>query len=283
MRHHILTVALGLAAAMLLGHTVPAPAQPLPPISNTTAKPYPGSFVWFDLVTPDSSDVRDYYRSVFGWEIEPAAGYPGYDIVSNKGRPIAGIAEVPGEQPLWLGSVSVHDLDRAVAAAQRVGGSVIEPARDVGPRGEMAIVSDGGGALFALLHTRNRDPRFPPVRAGDWLWVDLFTDDVTAAEKFYSGLFRARLETVEDRNGDEVMVFARGTLTHTGVVENPFKNVEPIWLPYVRVDDLEAVKDASAANGGGVYFEHKDIAILLDPAGAAIGVQELPRKEVVGQ
>ena len=66
-----------------------------------------------------------------------------------------------------------------------------------------------------------------------------------------------------------------GDTARAGVVKNPFEHVEPIWLPYVRVADIEQTLELSTQLGGKLFFRFDDGAILLDPAGAAIGVQQV--------
>ena len=51
------------------------------------------------------------------------------------------------------------------------------------------------------------------------------------------------------------------------------EGVEPNWLPYVRVASVEGVVQRARAGGGQIVLERRDLAVLIDPTGAAIGVQ----------
>ena len=52
-------------------------ATPNPP---TTA---PGAVVWYDLLTEDAEAVLDFYRGIFGWDIQPWE--PGAWVVLHQG------------------------------------------------------------------------------------------------------------------------------------------------------------------------------------------------------
>ena len=49
--------------------------------------------------------------------------------------------------------------------------------------------------------------------------------------------------------------------------------VQPLWLPYVRVEDPEAIAARAEALGARVVMRDDQAAILVDPTGAPIAVQ----------
>ena len=55
-----------------------------------------------------------------------------------------------GTPPFWEVYFGVPDTDAALAAAERLGGSVLEPAEDT-PYGRMAKVADPTGAVFKIV------------------------------------------------------------------------------------------------------------------------------------
>ena len=131
-------------------------ASGLPAIADKPGFQHPGTFVWFDLITPDRDRVRAYYAGLFGWEIAEAEGFSGYDMIINKGVKIGGIAEIPEEdQPVWLGSLSASDLEQATVDVEVLGGRIVDPIQQVDDRGVMALLEDPSGAPFVLLG----DPR----------------------------------------------------------------------------------------------------------------------------
>ena len=133
----------------------------LPAISEIPGNQRQGTFVWFDLITHDSNQVRTYYEKLFGWEISEAVGIVGYYLIVNKGSMIGGIAEIKDEeQPAWLGSLSISNVEMAVSRVTQMGGKTLEPAQLVDERGVMALVEDNTGAAFVLLDTDSHDPVF---------------------------------------------------------------------------------------------------------------------------
>ena len=253
-------------------------AAGLPAVSDTSGSQRLGTFVWFDLLTYDRGLTRTYYQGLFGWEVEEANGFQGYDLITNQGQRIGGIAEIEEkEQPTWLGSFSVNDVGDTVDRVTQLGGHVLEPAQEIENRGVMALVEDNAGAMFVLLDTGSRDPGLRPVRIGDWLWVDLFTRSRSEAAEFYQALAGLQLNTVTDKNGNEIDVFMQGETARSGVVEIPWRHVDPIWLPYVRVDNVVQTIERSDQLGGQLFYRYEDGAILLDPTGAAFGVHQVSK------
>ena len=171
----------------------------LPAISKSSGHQQTGSFVWFDLVTPDRAKARTYYEKLFGWKISKAAGEDDYDLISNRGSMIGGIAEIKGEeQAVWLGSLSLPNVQQAADRVKKLGGKVLEPVQQVDDRGVMAVVEDNMGAVFVLLDTGSRDPAAKSARPGDWLWTDLFTTNMAKSGKFYKELAGLQRKTVSN-------------------------------------------------------------------------------------
>ena len=251
----------------------------LPAISDNTGDQLAGRFVWFDLLTNDPGKAGAYYEELFDWDINKAEGFPGYELISNQGLMIGGISEIGDDElPAWLGLFSMANVPMAVDKVRQLGGGILEPAQDVEGRGTMAIVEDNAGAAFVLIDTGLRDPETRPIRTGDWIWTDLFTKDTDEAGKFYEGLAGLKLQTFKDKEGNEFDLLMAGNKARSAVVEIAFEKVTPIWLPYVRVSDIEATIERSSQLGGKLFYKYGDGAILLDPTGAAIGVQQVSKR-----
>lgn len=251
----------------------------LPAISKTSSHQQPGTFVWFDLITHDSEKVRTYYEKLFGWKISKMAGDDKYDIITHKGRMIGGIAEIKEEeQSVWLGSLSVTNVKKSVDRVKQLGGKVLEPVQQVDDRGVMAVVEDNMGAVFVLLDTGSRDPASRSARQGDWLWTDLFTTDIAKSSKFYKELAGLQRKTVSgSKNKHFELVTANGKVK-SGMVKIPWKHVDPTWLPYILVKNVSSTEKRSIELGGKLFFRFKGGAILLDPTGAAFGIQQVKGK-----
>jgi predicted enzyme related to lactoylglutathione lyase len=271
--------------ALLSAGCATQPPERLPAITDApVADVQVGKFVWFDLLTDDAETARDFYGRLFEWDMAPLQDDPAYTLIRLGGVSIGGIAAYPeGEVPegdveefpaVWLVSLSVADVERAVETVTNKGGEVIYGPLDAGARGRLAAIRDPGGAELVVLRAPGGDPADRARRAGDWAWVDLFTRDPTAAVDFYTAL--AGYDIREMSKGDPVTrVLVQARKPRGGIVTSPWAGVEPNWLPYVWVEDLDAVIARAEDLGGRLVLRVDDVAVLADPSGAAIGVQQL--------
>ena len=170
-----------------------------------------------------------------------------------------------------MAEAGVEDVDRAVALAKEHGGTVEREAVDAPDRGRLALVSDPSGALVLLVRTSTGDTpdQLPPV--GSFIWRELWTDDVDSALDFYSAVAGHTPETV-DHDGQSYSVLTVNEIARAGVMVAP-PEVNPLWLPYVRVEDPVATAERAVQLGARLVASDADAAILVDPTGAPIGVQ----------
>jgi predicted enzyme related to lactoylglutathione lyase len=115
-----------------------------------------GSFSWHELATTDWRAGWDFYKALFGWgtteamDMGPAGVYQMFGLA---GRTLGGIYGKPADQPgppAWLCYVRVPDADRAVAAAQRAGGTLLNGPMEVPGGDRIAQLLDPQGAAFAV-------------------------------------------------------------------------------------------------------------------------------------
>lgn len=116
-----------------------------------------GAIGWIDLTVNDAERVRDFYGRVAGWHSEGVdmGGYDDFNMkASPEGPPVAGICHARGPNSglpaQWMIYITVDDLDRAVAAVEELGGSVMRPAGEPGGMGRFAVIRDPAGAVAAL-------------------------------------------------------------------------------------------------------------------------------------
>ncbi|NLU65748.1 VOC family protein [Streptomyces sp. HNM0574] len=118
----------------------------------------PGTPVWYELVTVETSFAGKFYGSVFGHHAEAVvSGEFDYLTLHVGGEPVAGVhgvgEELPRDKgPHWKTYFSVADTDAAARTAQRIGGRVVEPPRD-SPYGRLATLADREGAEFCVIHS----------------------------------------------------------------------------------------------------------------------------------
>ena len=111
--------------------------------------------------------------------------------------------------------------------------------------------------------------------------IELATDDVAKAKKFYKGLFQWSLGPMP---GGYTMIDV-GKGTGGGMMQKSMPQQPTAWLPYVEVDDVKKTVAKARKLGASVQVEYMAIdgnmgaiGVFVDPNGAAIGVWEAPKK-----
>jgi len=249
--------------------------------SNPTGQYQTGKFVWFDLLTEDVPKAQRFYKELFGWRF---AGQPtDYVMIYSGDKPIGGIVPHENKDPkvpesMWIAYLSVEDVDAADKIAKERGGEILDGPFDVKGRGRMAVIKDPEGAKLVLIRAEGGDPVQSDVGPGEWLWVDLLTRDVQRASDFYKALVGYTVQTVETEGDHAYHVLRKNGKACGGVVKLPWKEVEPNWLPYLKVDDLGAMMGRAEKLGGVVIVRLEDIAVLADPGGGVFGIQMVREK-----
>jgi predicted enzyme related to lactoylglutathione lyase len=115
-----------------------------------------GAPVWHELHTRDYPATLEFYRTVFGWPVEVTSDTDEfrYARLMIDGQPYAGVLDaaaflpegMPARWQLYLGCA---DVDAALDAVQRLGGSAAGPAEDT-PYRRVAQIDDPTGASLTL-------------------------------------------------------------------------------------------------------------------------------------
>jgi len=279
--------------------------QPLPAAESALGLPplsageqwHPGKFIWGDLVTDDIESAKAFYGGLLGWEFRPfdRAGRR-YTLAFNLGQPVGGMLQVTDQRqakghPRWIGYLSVPDVSQAMQSAVSSGGHVLLPPKSLPQRGEQAIFRDAEGAVFGVMKTTNGDPEDFLAEPGDWIWIQLLSRDTEKASEFYRNL--AGYEVITDTRAPlpdtRVLVsdgYARATVMK---IPEDRPSLQPTWLPFLRVADLEASLAKATSLGGRVLLAPRDdllqgrLAVAADPSGAALGLIEWPQHEEAGE
>lgn len=246
-----------------------------------------GAFCWAELSTSDEAAARDFYRAVFGWDVD-VAEIPGgtYSTFTLGGRSVAAAAQqreeeaAQGVPPHWNLYVNVDDADKVAAGAQEAGGNVIMPAFDVMELGRMAVIADPSGAMLGLWQ--------PKAMAGYGLygdsntvgWNELMTPDIAGARDFYTTVFGWEVMAYPMPRG-EYTVFKSGDENRGGAMSTPedLGNLA-VWSVYFSVDDCDATVGKIKGAGGRIDFGPEFAATVgtfascADPQGAAFSVIE---------
>lgn len=251
----------------------------------TVIKHPAGQPSWADLGTPDVDAARAFYSAVMDWTTtEGSDQYGGYSTAMIEGTDVAGIGpQAEGAPPAWLLYFATDDASASAAAIEANGGTVFMPPHPVGDMGRFVVAADPTGAVFALWEAGTMPGFGTTGQPGAWAWCDLRTDQPDAARKFYGAVFGWECAAVP-MAGDEYTTFtAPGAAAPAGGI-GPMMGTEgvpPHWLNYFAVDDVDNSLEAVAARGGTVLTPAFDtpfgrMAPILDPAGAALMVMQLP-------
>jgi uncharacterized protein len=113
-------------------------------------------FVHVELVTPDLAKAKEFYKSLFDWELSDAQG--GAYTMIGVGEHEYGVgggmmaAPAPGIPPHWLAYVAVSDIKAATAKAKSLGATIIKDVMPIeGYEGSfLSIIMDPTGAVLGL-------------------------------------------------------------------------------------------------------------------------------------
>jgi uncharacterized protein len=113
----------------------------------------PGALSWNELHTTDVGAAGSFYSGLFGWGIETLdmGGGP-YDVISVDGHSNGGITGhlTEGAPPHWLVYFGADDIDASLARIPELGGTVVQPAFEIGDGNRVAVAQDAQGGWFAL-------------------------------------------------------------------------------------------------------------------------------------
>lgn len=112
----------------------------------------PGTVIWNELVSTDSSAARFYEQVVGLTTSDTEMGGDSYTMFQVQDRPVGGTTapQMPGVPNHWHVYFAVADADAAVAQATEHGGSVLTDPFD-SPVGRMATIRDPQGAVFSII------------------------------------------------------------------------------------------------------------------------------------
>lgn len=260
-----------------------------------------GSFIWYELMTPDPAAAKRFYDAVVGWDIARDSVAPGIEyrmIGRSDGGNAGGVLTLNdemqsnGARPMWLGYLHSRDVDAAVEAITADGGSTMMPPWDQPGVGRLAMVTGPEGAPIYLM-----DP-LPPEGQPDAVsdvfsvddaqhvrWNELWSDDADRSIAFYKRHFGWGQDGDMDMGEHGKYRFVQcGDVTVGAVVPLMEGMNKPFWNYYIGVDDIDRATQAVRDGGGTLLNEPMEIpggeyaVNAVDPQGAQIGFVG-PRKE----
>ncbi|MEO6580215.1 MAG: VOC family protein [Sphingomicrobium sp.] len=261
-----------------------------------------GSFIWYELMSPDPDASKVFYDAVVGWEVDSSSSVPGgavdYRMIKRSdGGNAGGILKLDqamqdhGARPLWVGYVYVEDIDAKAAAIQADGGKILMPPHDAPGIGRFAMVTDPVGVPIYIM--KPTPPEGDEDKTSDVFsvdqpqhirWNELATSDADGAIAFYTGHFGWSQEGEMDMGpmGKYRFLYASGVRIGA-VMPKPPQLPVSLFTYFIGVDDIDRATKAVADGGGKIL--HGPIEIPggeyslsgMDPQGAAFGLVG-PRK-----
>lgn len=253
-----------------------------------------GSFIWYELMTPDPDVATKFYGAVVGWTVTPREVLPdGRDyrmILRSDGRAAGGLLglssrmQQQGARPCWLAYIEVDDVAATTRAIEADGGSTWM--RMDLPVGQIAMVADPMGTPFYVMRPvpppdqpDARSDVFDPQAAQRVRWNELASPDLPRAKQFYARHFGYRFDEVMPMGalGDYCFMDHDGVRVGA-IMQQPQAAPATGWVPYFGVTSGVAAIRAIETQGGRVLQDLHEVpggsqvAVAADPAGAVFGI-----------
>lgn len=115
-----------------------------------------GAPTWFETLTTDTARAIAFYEKLFEWtsRTSPMPGGIDYTVFSKAGKDVAGLMAIPPGMTApahWGVYFTVSDIQDVAAKAERLGGTLCVPIRDIPGIGRFCgIISPQGVMFYAL-------------------------------------------------------------------------------------------------------------------------------------
>jgi hypothetical protein len=238
-----------------------------------------GKFAWFEHVSNDASKARQFYEDLLGWKVK-AFSSGGYEVIHNGADFIGGVVAADSGTPNhWRSWLSVPDVDDRFQAALAAGAKPLMQPVDYPGIGRGATVLDPTGARVSIWKGLQGDrPDVERVAAGDFDWNELATPDPVKAIAFYESLFGyTHVDWDMGPAGTYYVLQDPGRRMRGGVTKMQDTSSTPMWVPYVKVENADAIAARVAPLGGTLAEKVADVpevgrvGMLVDPTGATLG------------
>lgn len=240
-----------------------------------------GTFVWRELMTPDTAKSVRFYGELFGWSVKEVPMGPGetYNLIHRASgtRDIGGMMKFTEMPAAWCCYVGVGNVDQTCATLKAAGGSVMKEPMDIPNVGRFAVATDPDGAVFfPFMGTTKRDTEALEgmPQTGDFCWEQLSAPSLEKSAAFYQKVLGW---TAKAGPGGMGSVFSKGETMVASAMQAP-PGVPPHWMTFVVVDDLDAANARATRLGGSVLMPKIEVpemgvfSVVKDDVGAVIGL-----------
>ncbi|MCB0216301.1 MAG: VOC family protein [Chloroflexi bacterium] len=249
--------------------------------------PSQGRFVWMDLMTKDKDADLAFFGALVGWtHHDQDMGEMGsYTMLSAGETGVGGLMPMPAEETApshWIGYCIVDDVEASIAAATAAGARVLMPPSPVPDVGTISVIADPSGAVFAPMQAAADADMTPqtPSGPGCFVWWELVTDDVAAAQDFYAKVVGWGVHEI-DMEGRPYWLWTRAAdaMNPGGMLARPKGYAGPgFWLYYIWVEDVDAATARVDGLGGRVIAMPEDVpnqgrmSVIASPGGAQVAL-----------
>lgn len=239
---------------------------------------------WLDLGSSDTDKTRQFYGELFGWAGEANPDFGGYINFQKDGHPVAGCMANDGTMGSdgWSIYLATDDIAKVAELAPDHGGAVAQPPMPVGDLGQMAFLTDRGGAFVGVWQPGEHHGFEERAKHGTPGWFELWTRDFEGAIAFYRDVVGATVELTSDTDELRYAIIMEGPDQAAGIMDvTTFlpAEVPAHWSVYIAVDDADATIAKAIELGGAVQQPAEDtpygrLATLTDSTGATIKLVE---------
>lgn len=117
------------------------------------AKKTPASIVWFEIPADDLPRAKKFYKSLFGWKINPMDHMEDYNHIDTGGAdasPDGGMMKRRCPEQTITNYVLVPSVTKYMAKIKKLGGEVCMDKTAVPKMGYFAVCNDTEGNTFAI-------------------------------------------------------------------------------------------------------------------------------------
>jgi uncharacterized protein len=238
--------------------------------------PWPaGTPCWIDLGVTDIPKALDFYRALFGWDIQetpPEAG--GYSMCLIGGKPVAGIGQSQGDMPIfWTTYLATENADETATKIKAAGGQVMMDPFDVMDVGRMFIAVDPGGAFFGVWQAKAHSGVQRANEPGTLIWSENLSSAYEANKAFYGSVFGYHFGDIGGAGVNYSTLDIDGRPVG-GIGEAASGQQAPAsWSTYFAVADTDAAATKVTELGGSLIAPPRDspygrMAVVADNQGA---------------
>lgn len=120
-------------------------------------KPKNGAIAWHDLTARNAEKLRDFYKTVVGWQFSgiDMGGYEDYVMMTSKPKDgVAGVCHKRGpnkDVPKgWMMYIQVKNFSQSLSSCKKKGGRQLGKTRSMGKM-KFAYLKDPEGNTFAIV------------------------------------------------------------------------------------------------------------------------------------